>query len=95
MNSRDVDDRTAGHWAAAYGCAECLEVLVKSGWDVNSRDYYDMSAGHLAAIRRCAKSLDTWIKLGGDVYLKNTDGETVRDLAMRDKKCKKVVEKTG
>ena len=55
INAKDVDGRTALHWAAWYGYTEAVKLLLAVGADVNAKDDLGRTALHWAAWHGCTE----------------------------------------
>lgn len=78
----DVQGMTPLHFAAMYGQAEVIQVLVQAGADIQATDEDDgRSPLHYAARNGNAEATRILIELGADVELEDNFGETPMDLA--------------
>lgn len=68
VNERDLNNKTALHFAAFAGHPEIVEYLIENGADVNAKDIYNMTPLHAAVLRSLSPSLNSdsvkdWNKL--------------------------------
>lgn len=75
---------SAGHAAAMFGRAECLDMLIKAGLDLGIRDENGDTAGHVAAREDRVEMLRELLDAGLDESARNMAGESVEDVARRE-----------
>ena len=68
VNEKDLNNKTALHFAAFAGHPEIVEYLLENGADVNAKDVYNMTPLHAAVLRSLSPSLNSdsvkkWNKL--------------------------------
>ena len=81
LNERD--GWTALHWAARFGLADGVTVLLEHGADVDAWIPDGWTALHIAAYRGQAAIVTRLLEGGADVAARTTAGHTPRDLATR------------
>jgi tankyrase len=71
------------HNSASYGHIEVAEILIQSGADVNAQDIYLFTPLHEASIKKKYEICKLLIKNGADPNLKNRDGQSALDIAIK------------
>jgi hypothetical protein len=86
LSQRDGVGRTALMWAATGDNAEAVDLLLESGAEVNAAD---TSEGFTALMHAAAEGhvevVKVLLKHNADPALRDTDGDTARDIATRNR----------
>lgn len=83
--AKDEDNCTALHMSAENGYAEICEILLKKSPSlIHALDVFKMSALHYAAYRGKIEAVKVLLQHGAIIDLKNDDGETPLDLALKE-----------
>lgn len=83
VNATQVDGTTALHWAAHYGDAETVALLVKAGANVNAANRYGVPPLALAGTNGSATVVRLLLEAGADANATLKGGETPLMLATR------------
>ncbi len=80
VNERDLNNKTALHFAAFAGHPEIVEYLIENGADVNAKDVYNMTPLHAAVLRSVSPALNSdsikdWNGLVDRLHAHSTAGE--------------------
>ena len=81
VNARDCFGWTALHWAARFGLAETVNVLIEKGAAINGTDKDDSTPLHWAAAWGTAEVVIALIDAGADTTVRTKYGDTARELA--------------
>ena len=73
------------HFATSIGDVNLIKSNLDGGDEINCLDKYGQTALHYAALRNCERSVETLLSRGSRIDLKNNDGDTAFDLAMRNR----------
>ena len=84
VDSRDLHENTALHWAARKGHLQVVQDLLSSGADVNMKNKYGYTALHEVAHWGALQVIQHLLSSGADVNMKNIYGYTALHLAARE-----------
>ena len=71
---------TALHWAASYGHAAVVDILLRVVADVEARDAYGCTPLHWAAQYGHAAVVERLIRAGADIEARDAQGRSPRDM---------------
>ena len=73
------------HFAASIDEVELINWILEGGpTDIDCRDKHGQTPLHYAALRSCEGAVEALLSRGSRIDLKNNDGDTAFDLAMRN-----------
>ncbi len=81
LDAQYAHDLTLLMWAAGYGNADAVKMLVDRGAEFNLTDDRGKSALMIAAENGHADAVSVLLNSGADVEIRDKDGRTARDLA--------------
>ena len=70
VDAMDHHGLTPLHWAAGYGCAECVQLLLRRGANVNAQRNDGRTPLHNASL----EAIDQLIAAGADLHARDKDG---------------------
>lgn len=83
LAATDLFDLTPLMWAAARGDVGIVELLLSSGADPNQQNRFGWTALMSAALAKRSSAIELLLRHGAKAELRNTDGISARDIAIR------------